>query len=154
MNENLSLNFSFVHFYMKHGSSQFNLKQSKQESGIYPFDATAIKPLISASDQPISSASNDETISLATLSASLNVVNDLTILSTSGKDQLASSYTMVSGKDCSYCSDTSFEESIFLLPRTKLHCLKEGTTMGIICTIIRYMLHDSNKSILSAFLMI
>ena len=121
------------------------IKAGFRKSGIYPFDATAIKPLISASDQPISSASNDETISLAlendqpisstsindqatssvsvnnqatssasvndqaTSSASLNVVNDLTILS---KDQLASSYTMVSGKDCSYCSDTSFEESI------------------------------------------
>ena len=46
------------------------------------------------------------------------------------------SHTMVSGIDYFYCSDTSFEESIFL-PRTKLCCLKEGTTMGIICTMIR-----------------
>ena len=114
------------------------IKAGFRKAGIYPFDATAIKPLISTSDQFISSASSDETISLAlendrsssstsindqatssasvsdqaTSSASLNVVNDLTILSTSGKDQLASSHTMVSGKDYSYCSDTSFEESI------------------------------------------
>ena len=132
---------------MKHSFSQLNQKQSKQDSEKLEYILLMlqlyIKPLISASDQSISSASNDETISLAlendqpisstsinnqaissvsvnnqvtssasvsdqaTSSVSLNFINDLTILSTSGKDQFAS------GKEYSYCSETSFEKTIF-----------------------------------------
>ena len=49
--ERLSLNFSFLNFYMKHGFSQFNLKQSNQGSERLEyilFDAKAIKPLTSS----------------------------------------------------------------------------------------------------------